>query len=171
MIRFRWTVSVLRNKCILFWCFKCSHICWRIGTALATSTFKVRVFQNSDRKEAKLKFHLFSMLSGHDSKLVFCFVYCLTTSFSIHLFATIKTNCAHTIVQGYSLFVSFKFRHIFEFVSCSILICLMSVAISLLWSDWFFMLFLSRSACVSSSELAARHGSLNLNWIHYNRPI
>lgn len=39
----------------------------------------------------------------------------------------------------------------------------MSVAISLLWSDWFFMLLLSRSGCVSSSsELAARHGSLNL---------
>lgn len=60
--------------------------------------------------------------------------------------------------------MSFKFRHIFEFVSCRILICLMSVAISLLWSDWFFMLLLSRSGCVSSSsELAARHGSLNLN--------
>lgn len=66
----------------------------------------------------------------------------------------------------YSLFVSFKFRHIFEFVSCRILICLMSVTISLFWSDWFFIFVLSRSVCVSSSELAAKHGSLKLYWFH-----
>lgn len=62
-------------------------------------------------------------------------------------------------------FVSFRFRHILELVSCKMLICCINVVSSLLLSDWFFKFNLSEFdwCAVSSSELLAKHGSLNLN--------
>lgn len=66
---------------------------------------------------------------------------------------------------AHSPFVSFKLRHIFEFVSCKMLICWINVDSNFVLSSGFFELVLFfRLACAdsSSSEFAARHGSLKL---------